>query len=66
MEKKNFLPIGIGAALAIAVTFFFIRKKKKNADENRPKKALQLKIENPGEQSEFITTATEPEQGTSK
>lgn len=66
MKKKNFLLVGIGAALATAATFFFIRKKKNNANENPPKKAPQLKIENPGEQSEFITTATEPEQGTSK
>lgn len=66
MKKKNLLLLSIGTALASAATYFFVRKNKHNAGENPSKKAPQLNIDNPGEQSEFITTATEPEQGTSK
>lgn len=63
MKKKNMLILGIGAALATAATVFFIRKKKTSRDEQPPKKAPQVPISNPGDQSEFTTTATESEIG---
>ena len=64
MKKKNMLILGIGAALAAAATVFFIRKKKSfSTDEKPPKKAPQVPIENPGDQSEFTTSATESEIG---
>lgn len=66
MKKKSILLIGLGAAVATVTTIFFIQRKKQPTDEKPPKNAPQLEIQNPGEQSEFTTTATEPEQGTSK
>ena len=63
MKKKNILLVGIGAVLATAAAFFFLKKKNQNAGETPPKKAPQLSIENPGEQSEFTTSASESEIG---
>ena len=57
------LLIGIGAALATAAAVFFIRKKKTEQGERPSNKAPQVPIENPGEQSEFTTTASESEIG---
>jgi hypothetical protein len=62
MKKKNLLWIGIGVALAAAATIFFINKK--NGQSGKPpKKAPQLDIENPGEQSEFATSPSDSEIG---
>ncbi|MGZ5192188.1 MAG: LPXTG cell wall anchor domain-containing protein [Flavisolibacter sp.] len=63
MKKKNMLILGIGAALATAAAVFFVRKKKFSQDEKPPKKAPQVPIDNPGDQSEFTTTAIESEIG---
>lgn len=63
MKKKNIVMIGIGAALATAAAIFFFRRKKQDAGEQPPKKAPQIPIENPGEQSEFTTSASESEVG---
>jgi hypothetical protein len=63
MKKKNILLIGIGAAVATAASLFFFRNWKKKANDRPPRKAPQLSIENPGEQSEFTTTASESEIG---
>ena len=63
MKKKNMLILGIGAALATAATVFFLRKKKTSQDEKPPKKAPQVPIGNPGDQSEFTTAPTESEIG---
>lgn len=67
MKKKNLLLIGvvvgIVAILATIATIFLIRRKKAEKGEIPPRKAPQLSIENPGEQSEFITSASESEIG---
>jgi LPXTG-motif cell wall-anchored protein len=63
MKKKNMILLGIGAALATAASVFFLRKRKSQQGEKPPKKAPQLPIENPGEQSEFRTAASESEIG---
>ena len=63
MKKKNILFIGIGAVLAAAASIFFFLRKKQDAGEQPPKKAPQISIENPGEQSEFTTSASESEIG---
>ena len=63
MKKKNILWVGIGVALATAATIFFISKKKSGRGEKPPKKAPQLDIENPGEQSEFATSPSDSELG---
>jgi hypothetical protein len=61
--KKNMIWIGIGAALATAAAIFFLKAKKEGRSERPPKNAPQLKIDNPGEQSDFITAANESELG---
>ena len=62
MKKKDMLLVGIGlgAAVAAAAIFFFWKREK---DEKPPKNAPQVPIENPGEQSEFTTSASESEVG---
>jgi LPXTG-motif cell wall-anchored protein len=62
MKKNNKILVGIGVALATVAIFFF-QKKKKDQDKLPPKKAPQLPIYNPGEQSEFTTSASESEIG---
>ena len=62
MKKNNKILIGIGVVLATVAVIFF-QKKKKEADNLPPKKAPQLPIDNPGEQSEFTTSASESEIG---
>ena len=54
--------MGVGVALAAAAAIFFIRKKN-GQGEKPPKKAPQLDIENPGEQSEFVTAPSDSEIG---
>jgi len=63
MKKKDMLliGIGIGAALTAAAIFFFWKRNKD--DEKPPKNAPQVPIHNPGEQSEFTTSASESEIG---
>ena len=63
MKNKNILWIGLGAVVATAAVIFFIRKKKQENDEKPPKNAPQLSVGNPGDQSEFRTTASESEVG---
>jgi hypothetical protein len=64
MKKKELLLIGIGAALATAATifFFWIRRNQDN-EAKPPKKAPQVPVKNPGDQSEFTTSASESEIG---
>jgi len=63
MKKKDMLllGIGIGAALATAAAVFFLWKN--NDEEMPPKNAPQVPVNNPGEQSEFTTSASESEVG---
>jgi len=63
MKKKNKILTGISVALTVAAMVLFFLKKKKNTGEVPPKKAPQLPIANPGEQSEFTTSASESEIG---
>lgn len=55
--------VGMLSALATGLALLFVMKKKGAKEERPPKKAPQLDIENPGTQSEFLTTATESEVG---
>ena len=57
------LLVGVAAALATAAAVFFLRKRRKEPQEKPPKNAPQVDIKNPGEQSEFTTTASESEIG---
>ncbi len=63
MKKKNILLIGLGAALTTAAAIFIIRKRKSNDNEQPPKNAPQLDLENPGDQSDFPKSASESELG---
>ena len=63
MNKKNWIIAGIGAALAAAAAVWLVLKKKENAPEKPPRKAPQVPIANPGDQSEFTTAASESELG---
>ena len=63
MKKKNVLLIGMSAALATVAAIFFLKKKNQNAVAKPPKKAPQLPVANPGDQSEFTTSASESEIG---
>ena len=55
--------VGIGAALATLATLLLIRRKAEASSEKPPRKAPQLDIKNPGDQSEFTTAASESELG---
>jgi LPXTG-motif cell wall-anchored protein len=59
---KKYLLIGIGSALTAAAAFFFW-KRKQDDKAKPPKKAPQLKVENPGDQSEFTTAPSDSELG---
>lgn len=63
MKRKNSQLAGIVTALAAAAAIFFFWKRKQQVEERPPKKAPQLPIANPGEQSEFVTAASESEIG---
>jgi hypothetical protein len=63
MKKNTMIWFGIGAAVATLATLFLIRKKGNAQSEKPPKKAPQLDIENPGDQSEFTSMASESELG---
>ena len=65
MKKKNTLLLGLGAAAALVAGIFMIwRKNKKDQSEDQPPKdAPQLDIDNPGTQDEFPTSPSESELG---
>ncbi len=63
MKKQNVAVIVTGALVAAATAIFFIKKKSRDAEGKPPKNAPQLNIENPGDQSEFTTSASASEMG---
>jgi hypothetical protein len=63
MKKKQIWWIGIGAAVTAAAAAFFFIKKASTSTERPPKKAPQLNVENPGDQSEFTTAPSDSELG---
>lgn len=65
MKQKLPIPViaGMLSAWAAGLILLFVMKKKASKEERPPKNAPQLDIENPGNQSEFITTASESELG---
>jgi hypothetical protein len=60
MKNRYYLIIGIAAGLLAAAVYEFVFEKE---HEKPPKKAPQVPIHNPGEQSDFITAATESDIG---
>lgn len=63
MKKKNIVLVSVGAIAAAAAAWFFIKKRNEGNGDKPPKRAPQLDIKNPGEQSEFLSTASESEVG---
>jgi LPXTG-motif cell wall-anchored protein len=64
MKYKNTILVVVGAALAALATIFLVRKKQEMAGERPPRKAPQLRnVENPGDQSEFLTSPSDSEIG---
>jgi LPXTG-motif cell wall-anchored protein len=63
MKKNNLLLMGIGALVAVAAAIFLVRRNRTGNEDKPPKKAPQLDIENPGDQSEFTTAASASEMG---
>ena len=58
MKKKDIFWVGLVAALAAAAIVLLIAK---NGEGRPPRKAPQVPINNPGEQSDFVTSASESE-----
>jgi len=61
MKKKHILLIGLGAALAAAGLLLWSRVKEEK--EKPPRKAPQVPVNNPGDQSDFPNAASESELG---
>lgn len=62
MKKKNLLSAAIGAGIMAATAVWVIMTRKERASgEKPPRRAPQLDIRNPGEQSEFSTSPEEVE-----
>ena len=54
MKKKNVVIAGIASLVVIAATaFLVIRRRAMQKDEKPPRKAPQLDLRNPGDQSDF-------------
>lgn len=65
MKKRDRKILAIGAAFAMAAagTYFFVRQNRRYHAARPPKKAPQIPIENPGDQSEFTTSFSPSELG---
>ena len=63
MKQKNIILVGLGATIAAAAAIFFLKKNKKDQEEKPPKGAPQIKVENPGDQSEFATSPSDSDLG---
>jgi hypothetical protein len=63
MNKKTMIVLGIGAAVAAGSAIYWVLKNRKGLTDKPPKNAPQIKVNNPGEQSEFVTMASVSEIG---
>jgi hypothetical protein len=63
MKKKQLSILITGTLLAIAAAFLLTGRQRKGQKEQPPKGAPQLDLQHPGDQSEFLTAATESEMG---
>jgi len=63
MKKKTSIWAGVAVLLAAAATAALLLTRRKSDDGKPPKRAPQLPLNNPGEQSDFTTSATESEVG---
>jgi len=59
MQKKNIIIAGITSLVAIATTaYLIIKRRRRNSGDEPPADALQLDLQNPGDQSDFPAAAT--------
>ena len=59
MQKKNIIIVGVASLIAIATTaYLVIKRRNSNSGDEPPADALQLDIQNPGDQSDFPAAAT--------
>jgi LPXTG-motif cell wall-anchored protein len=64
MKNKNAILVALGGALAAVIAVFLVRRKQELDGERPPRKAPQLKnLDNPGDQSEFLTSPGDSEIG---
>ncbi len=64
MKKDTKIILGAAAALlSVVAGVLLLRRNKTQKADKPPKKAPQLDIENPGDQSEFTTAASASEMG---
>ncbi|HEU4471664.1 MAG TPA: hypothetical protein VFR58_11305 [Flavisolibacter sp.] len=63
MKKKHIFWIGVGAALAAVAAILLINKSKEETSDKPPKKAPQVPVDNPGDQSDFPKAARESDLG---
>ena len=62
MKKKDYFIIGAALGVAAAAAIFYLLTRNEETDKP-PKSAPQVPVNNPGEQSEFLTSASESEIG---
>ena len=60
---KNMFLAGIGAALAAAAVIFLSKRKMETQHEKPPRRAPQVPLHNPGDQSEFTSAPSDSEIG---
>ncbi len=63
MKKKQLSILVTGTVLALTAAFLLVRHQRQEQKEQPPKGAPQLDLQNPGDQSEFLTAATDSEMG---
>jgi hypothetical protein len=63
MKKKTLWIAGAGALLAAVAGWLWVRSRQEKNTDIPPRNAPQLPIENPGDQSEFLTSPSESELG---
>jgi len=62
MNRKQLTVLFAGTAVLAAVVALLV-KQRQDRSEKPPKGAPQLDLQNPGDQSDFLTSATESEVG---
>lgn len=59
MGKKTFAGIGLAGLIGAATALWLVKKRKQKGESTPPKKAPQVPIDNPGDQSEFPSAPEE-------
>ncbi len=63
MKKKSMIWVSLVTLVSAVAAIFLLRDKKDVLNSNPSRRAPQVPISNPGEQSEFITAPSESELG---